>query len=95
MEPLDPSFADKLKVPQEYAVFLVFDVRRATILLPFQVHRLEVLKGASLVAFSSACFELADEVPEDAQHGSLAHLREIFNNHLHGLSKVAAVGFCA
>ena len=62
---------------------------------PFQVNRLKVLIEAGLVAFSSACFEFADEVPNEAQHGSLAHLPKIFSNHLHGLSKVAAVGFCA
>ena len=50
-------------VPQEDAV-LVFDVRRAAVSLPFQVHRLKVLVEAGLVAFSSACFEFADEVPK-------------------------------
>ena len=53
MEPRDPSFADKLNVPQEDAV-LVFDVRRAAVSLPFQVYRLKVLVEAGLVAFSSA-----------------------------------------
>ena len=94
MEPPDPSFAHEFNVPREDAV-LVFDVRRAEVSLPFQVHRLKVLVEADLVAFSSACFEFSDEVPKDAQHGSLAHLPEIFSSHLHGLSKVAAVGFCA
>ena len=94
MEPPDPSFADEFKVLQEDAV-LVFNVRRAAVSLPFQVHRLEVLVEARLVTFSSACFEFADEVPKKAQHGSLAHLPKVFPNHLHGLSKVAAVGFCA
>ena len=42
MEPPDPSFADEFNVPQEDAV-LVFDVRRAAVSLPFQVHRLKVL----------------------------------------------------
>ena len=60
--------------------------------LSFQVHRLKVLVEAGLVAFSSACFEFADEVPEEAQHGSLAHLPKVFSSHLHGLSKVAVVG---
>ena len=50
---------------------------------------------AGLVAFSSACFEFADEVLEGAQHGSPTHLLEMFSSHLHGLSKVAVVGFCA
>ena len=94
MEPPDPSFADEFNVPQEDAV-LVFDVRRASVSLPFQVHRLKVLVEVGLVAFSSACFEFVDEVPKQAQHGSLAHLPKVFPSHLHGLSKVAAVGLCA
>ena len=61
MEPPDPSFADELNAPQKDVV-LVFDVRRAGVSLPFQVHRLKVLVEAGLVAFSSACFEFADEV---------------------------------
>ena len=44
MEPPDPSFADESNVTQEYAV-LVFDVLRAAVSLPFQVHR---LKGACI-----------------------------------------------
>ena len=63
MEPPDSSFADKFNVPQEDAV-LVFDVRLAAVSLPFQVHHLKVLVEAGLVAFSSACFEFADEVPK-------------------------------
>ena len=62
MEPPDPSFADDFNVPQEDDV-LVFEVRRAAVLHPFQVHRLKVLVEAGLVAFSSACFEFADGVP--------------------------------
>ena len=77
LEPPDPSFVDEFNVPQENAV-LVFDVRRAAVSLPFQVHRLMVLIEADLVAFSSARFEFADEVPNEAQHGSLAHLPKIF-----------------
>ena len=68
MEPPDPSFADEFNVPQEDAI-LVFDVRRAAVSLPFQVHLLKWLIEADLVAFSSARFEFADEVPKDAQHG--------------------------
>ena len=94
MEPPDPSFADEFNVPQEDAV-LVFDVRRATVSLLFQVHHLKILVEAGLVAFSSACFEFVDEVPKEAQHGRLAHLPKGFSSHLHGFSKVAAVGFCA
>ena len=77
MERPDPSFADEFNGPQEYAV-LVFDVRRAAVSLPFQVHRVNVLVEAGLVAFSSVCFEFADEVPNEAQHGSLVHLPKIF-----------------
>ena len=77
MEPPDPSFADEFSVSQEDSV-LVFDVRRAAVSLPFQVHRLKVLIEAGLVAFSIACFEFADEVPNEAQHGSLARLPKVF-----------------
>ena len=67
MEPPDSSFADEFNVPQEDAV-LVFDVRRAAVSLPFQVHRLEVLVEAGLVTLSSACFEFANEVPKMFQY---------------------------
>ena len=77
MEPPDPSFADEFNDPQEYAV-LVLNVRRAAVSLPFQIHRLKVLVEAGLVAFSSACFEFADEVPKEAQHGIFAHLLKGF-----------------
>ena len=93
MEPLDSSFADEFNV-HEYAV-LLFDVRRAAVSLPFQVHRLKVLVEAGLGAFSSACFEFADKVPKESRHGSLAHLPKVFSSHFHSLSKVAGVGFCA
>ena len=52
MEPPSPSFADEFNVPQEVIV-LVFDVHRAAVSLPFQVHPLEVLVEAGLVIFSS------------------------------------------
>ena len=94
MEPPEPSLADEFNVPQEDAV-LVFDVRRAAVSLPFQVHLLKVLVEAGQVAFSSACFEFANEVSKEAQHGSLAHRPKFFSSHLHDLSKVAVVGFCA
>ena len=94
MEPPDPSFVDEFNVPQEDAV-LVFDVRQAMVSLPFQVHRLKVLVEAGLVAFSKGCFEFLNGVPKEAQHGSLAHLPKFFFSHLHDLSKVAVVGFCA
>ena len=95
MEPPDPSFPDEFNVPQEDAV-LVFDVRRAAVSLFFQVYRLKVLVEASLlVAFSSAYFEFANEVPKEAQHGSLAHFSKFFSSHFHVLSKVAVVGYCA
>ena len=61
---------------RKYAA-VVFDVHRAAVSIPFRVHCLKVLVAASLVAFSSACFEFADEVPEEGQHGSLAHLPKI------------------
>ena len=93
MGPPNPSFADEFNVPQEDAV-LVFGVRRAAVSLRFKVYRLKVLAEAGLVAFSRACFEFADEVPKEAQHGSLAHLPKFFSSHLHGISKVAAMGFC-
>ena len=63
MEPPDPSCTDAFSVPQEYAV-LVFYLRRVAVSLPFQVHRRKVLIEAGLVAFLSACFEFADEVPK-------------------------------
>ena len=91
MEPPGPSFVDEFTVPQEDAV-LVFDVRRAAVSLPYQVHRLKVLVGAGLVAFSSACFEFANEVPEEARHGSLAHLSKVFSSHLHDLRRLLLWG---
>ena len=94
MEPLDPSFAGEFNISQEYAI-LVFDVRRVAVSLPFQIPRIQMLVEDGLVAFSSACFEFTDEVPKEAQHGSLANLRGIFSSHLHGLSKVVVVGLCA
>ena len=94
MEPPDPSFVHEFNVPQENAV-LVFDIRRAAVSLLLQFHRLKVLVEAGLVTFSNAYFEFADEVPKEAQNGSLAHLPKFFSNHHHGLSKVAVVGFCA
>ena len=77
MEPPDPLIADESNVLQEDVV-LVFDVRRAAVSLAFHVHRLKVLVEVGLVAFSSACFAFADEVPKEAQHGSLAHLPKFF-----------------
>ena len=93
MEQPDSSFANEFNVPQKDAV-LVFNVRRAAVSLPFQVHHLKVLIEAGLVAFSCACSKFADEVPKEAQHGSLAHLPKVFPSHLHGLPKAAVVGFC-
>ena len=93
MEPPDPSFADEFNVSQDDTV-LVFDVRRAAVFLPFQVHRLKVCVEAGLVAFSSACFEFTNKMPRKAQHCSLAYLPKVFSSHLYGLSKVAAVKFC-
>ena len=55
-----------------------FDVSRAVVLLPFQIYRLQMLVEADMVAFSSACFEFADAIPEEAQHASLANLPKVF-----------------
>ena len=43
---------------------------------------LKVLVEAGLVACSSTCFEFADEVSKEAQHGSLAHLPKVFSSHI-------------
>ena len=95
MESSDPSFADEFNVPQEDAVF-VFDVRRAAVSLPFQVHRLKVLVEAGPIAFSSACFEFADEVSfKRSSARQPCNLPKVFSSHLHGFFKVAGVGFCA
>ena len=90
MEPPDPSFADEFNVPQEDAV-LVFDVRRAAVSLPFQVHRLKVLVEAGLVAFLSACFEFANEVPKRSSARQPCAPSDFFSSHLHDLSKVAVL----
>ena len=90
----DPLFADEFNVGQGYAV-LVFDVFRAAVSPSFQAHRLKVLVEAGLVAFSSACFEFADKVLEEAHHGSLTHLPKLFSYYHYQLSKAAVVGFCA
>ena len=94
MEPPDSSFADEFNVPQEGAV-LVFDVRRAAVLLPFHVIVLRCLKKPAWPPSRVRVFEFADKVRKEAQYGSLAHLSKVFPSHLHSLSKVAAVGFCA
>ena len=41
-----------------------------------------MLVEADLIAFSNACFEVADERPGEAQHGSLANLPKILAGHL-------------
>ena len=71
----ESSFSDGVNVSQVYAV-LVFDTRRAAILLPFQVHRLNVLVEAGLIAFSNGCFELAIEYFEFPNKLSTAALRK-------------------
>ena len=76
MEPPDPSSADAFIVSQEYAV-LVLDVRRAAVSFSFQVHCLQVLVEAGLIAFPNACFEFADEGPDGAQHGILQTFRRL------------------
>ena len=94
MIPPGPSFADEFNAPHKYAL-LVCDVRRAVASLLFQVRHFKMLVEAGLVAFSSACFEFSDEVREEVQNGSVAHLQKVFLSHLYGLSKIAGVGFCA
>ena len=91
MEPPDQSFADEFNVPEKYAV-LVYDVSCGLASLP---------NSSSLNACRSRSgrllervFRVADEVPEEALHGSLAHLPKVFSSRLHGLSKVAVVRFC-
>ena len=63
MEPPDPSFADEFNVLQAYAV-LVFNVCQAAVLLPFPIHRHEMLLEVGLIAFSNASFKFAGEGPE-------------------------------
>ena len=63
MAPLNPSLADEFNVSQEHAV-LVFDIRRAVVSLPLQVHVLQVLLKAGPIAFPIAFFEFADEGPK-------------------------------
>ena len=53
-----------------------------------------MLVEASLADLSSAYFKFADEVPEEAQYGSLANPRKHFPSNFHALSEVALVGFC-
>ena len=91
MEPPDPSFVDEFNVLQEYAV-LVFDVRRAVVSPPFQVHRLKVLVEADLVTFSSACFEFVDGSPSKSSARQPCAPSDSFSSHLNGLSKVDIVG---
>ena len=92
MKPPDPSFADEFNVPQEDVVF-DFDVRRATVSLSFQVHRLKVFVEAGLVAFSRAFFDFADEVPKETQHGRLAHLPKVFPAIFTAFRKLLLWGF--
>ena len=87
MEPSDLSFADEFNVPQEYVV-LVFDVRRAAASFPFPIRRL-------LDVCRSRPGRLLERVFRVCGLNSLANLPKIFSSHLHGLSKVAVVGFCA
>ena len=53
-----------------------------------------MLVEVGLIAFPNACFEFADEGPEEAQHDSFPNLPNMFSSHLDGLSKVV-VGFCS
>ena len=63
MEPPDPSFADEFNVPQEYAV-LVFEVHRAPVSLPFQVHRLKVLVGSRPGRLLEGMFRVCERSPK-------------------------------
>ena len=76
-------------------IVIVINVRGAAVSLPFQVHPLKMVLEAGLTTFSNACFGFADEGPKEAQHGSLANLRNILAGHLHGFSKIVVVEFCA
>ena len=80
MELPGPSLADEFNVPQENAV-LVFYVRRAAVSLPFRVHHISMLVEADLSAFSSACFELAGEVPEASSARQPCEPSEVFFSH--------------
>ena len=55
----------------------------------------EILVEPGLIAFLNACFEFADEGPEETQRSSLANLPKVFASHLRGLSEVAVVRLCA
>ena len=77
MEPPGPSFADEFNVPQEHAV-LVFDVRRAVVLLPFQVHRIKVLVEADMDAFSSAGSSLRTKSQKMLSTAALRTFRRMF-----------------
>ena len=94
MEPPDSSFTDEFNVPQEDAV-LVFDVLRAAVSLPFQVQCLKVLVEAGMVTFSSARIRVCGRSPRRSSARQLCAPSEFVSSHLHGLSKVCAVGFCA
>ena len=84
MELPNPSFANELNVPQQVTV-LVFDELRAAVSLPFQIHRLEVLKKPGLVAFPDIFFEFEDVGPEEAQRSSLGNVSQVLTRFLHGL----------
>ena len=94
VEPPNPSFADDFNISQQTAV-LVFDELGAVVSLPFQVHRLKAPITACLVAIPDACFKFADVGPEEAQHGGLANLLEVFASGFHDLSETTIVGVCA
>ena len=58
----------------------------------YQVHYLQVLAEAGLIDFPNACFEFADEGPEEAQHGTHSNLPKTFASRLHGLPEVCCYG---
>ena len=67
-----------------------FNVHQEYAVLAFRL-----LVEAGLIAFPNTCFDIADEGPEEVQHGSPANLPKIFVSHLRGHSEVVVVGFCA
>ena len=89
MELLDPTFAGEFNVSREDA-FSVFDVRRAAVSLPLQANRLKMFVEAGLVTFSSCGRSLKKRSARQPCAPSKS-----LSSHLHGLSKVAVVGFCA
>ena len=79
MEPPDPSFADEFNVPHEDAV-LVFDVRRAAVLLPFQVNHLKVFVEAGLVTSRLRVSSLRTKSQNKLSTAALRTFRRFFTS---------------